>query len=69
MWDNVNDNDQHLSHDLPCPRCGHGLHTFLACDERCDCAPCVMPGSELLLRQLIESATGPVASAVRRHRR
>jgi hypothetical protein len=47
MWDNVNDTDQHLSHDLPCPRCGHGVHTFLACDERCDCAPCVMPGSEL----------------------
>ncbi len=48
MWDAVNDDDQHLSHDLPCPRCGHGLHTFLACDELCDCAPCVMPGSELL---------------------
>ena len=47
MWDTVQTNDQHLSHDLPCPRCGHGVHTFLACDERCDCAPCVMPGSEL----------------------
>ena len=48
MWDKVTDSEQHLSHDLPCPRCGHGLHTFLACDERCDCAPCEMPGSHLL---------------------
>ena len=47
MWDAVDDDGQHLSHDLPCPRCGHGVHTFLACDERCDCEPCVMPGSEL----------------------
>jgi hypothetical protein len=47
MWDSVSDNDQHLSHDLPCPRCGHGVHTYLACDEGCDCAPCVMPGSQL----------------------
>jgi hypothetical protein len=46
MWDSVSDDDQHLSHDLPCSRCGHAMHTFLACDERCDCAPCVMPGSQ-----------------------
>ena len=48
MWDTVSDNDQHLSHDLPCPRCGHAMHTYLVCDERCDCAPCEMPGSHLL---------------------
>jgi len=47
MWDTVTDNDQHLSHDLPCPRCGHGVHTYLSCDDRCDCAPFVMPGSAL----------------------
>jgi hypothetical protein len=47
MWDTVVDSDQHLSHDLPCPRCGHALHTFLVCDDRCDCAPCVMPGSDV----------------------
>ncbi len=47
MWDVVNDAGDHLSHDLPCPRCGHAMHTFLACDERCDCAPCVMPGSQV----------------------
>ena len=47
MWDTVVDNEDHLSHDLPCPRCGHALHTYLVCDDRCDCAPCVMPGSDL----------------------
>jgi hypothetical protein len=47
MWDSVTDNDQHLSHDLPCSRCGHAMHTFLACDEHCDCAPCEMPGARL----------------------
>jgi hypothetical protein len=48
MWDTVSDNDQHLSHDLPCTRCGHAMHTFLVCDEQCDCTPCEMPGSHLL---------------------
>ena len=48
MWDTVTDNDQHLSRDLPCPRCGHGVHTYLSCDDRCDCAPCVLPGSSHL---------------------
>ena len=48
MWDTVSDNDVHLSHDLPCPRCGHAMHTFLVCDEHCDCAPCEMPGSQVL---------------------
>ena len=33
MWDTVQTNDEHLSHDMPCPRCGHALHTFLACGE------------------------------------
>jgi hypothetical protein len=47
MWDSVTDSEQHLSHDLPCPRCGHAVHTYLACDEGCDCAPCVLPGSQL----------------------
>jgi hypothetical protein len=48
MWDTVSDDDQHLSHDLPCPRCGHAMHTYLVCDEHCDCAPCQLPGSQLL---------------------
>ena len=48
MWDKVIDDRDHLSHDLPCLRCGHAVHTYLACDVSCDCAPCVMPGSQLL---------------------
>jgi hypothetical protein len=47
MWDSVTDSEHHLSHDLPCPRCGHAVHTYLACDEGCDCAPCEMPGTSL----------------------
>ena len=34
----------HLSHDLPCPRCGHAAHIFLACSDTCDCEPAPMPG-------------------------
>lgn len=45
MWDTVQTNEIHLSHDLPCPGCGHAVHTFLACSDTCDCAPTVMPGS------------------------
>jgi hypothetical protein len=44
MWDTVLTNDVHLSHDLPCPRCGHGVHTYLACDDSCDRRPVVLPG-------------------------
>ncbi len=29
----------HLSHDMPCPQCGHGRHTFLACSDSCGCVP------------------------------
>ena len=45
MWDTVQTNEQHLSHDLPCPRCGHAVHTFLACGDDCACPPVVMPGA------------------------
>ena len=45
MWDTVQVSDTHLSHDLPCLRCGHALHTFLACGDDCPCEPVVMPGS------------------------
>ena len=43
MWDTVQTNDQHLSHDLPCPRCGHEVHTFLACGDDCACPPALLP--------------------------
>jgi hypothetical protein len=45
MWDTVDTTTTHLSHDLPCPRCGHGLHTFLACGDDCACEPVVIPGA------------------------
>jgi hypothetical protein len=48
MWDTVQEHTGrsavHLSHDLPCSRCGHAVHTFLACSDTCACAPCAMPG-------------------------
>jgi hypothetical protein len=46
MWDTVQeDRGLHLSRDLPCPRCGHAVHTFLSCGDDCQCEPFVMPGS------------------------
>jgi hypothetical protein len=45
MWDTVQDTTVHLSRDLPCPHCGHAVHTFLACGDSCDCQPVVLPGS------------------------
>lgn len=39
MWDTVQTNAVHLSHDMPCPHCGHALHTYLACGDACDCEP------------------------------
>jgi len=47
MWDTVDGHEhrsEHLSHDRPCPRCGHALHTFLACGDTCDCEPVGVPG-------------------------
>jgi hypothetical protein len=46
MWDTVQTSSLHLSHDLPCPRCGHAAHTYLACSDTCDCARTVMPGTD-----------------------
>jgi hypothetical protein len=40
MWDTVVELSTHLSHDLPCPRCGHGGHHFLPCDD------CACPAAE-----------------------
>ncbi len=53
MWDNVQGySDQfadHLSHDMPCQRCGHAMHTYLSCDDNCACTPALMPGEPQLL--------------------
>ena len=45
MWDTVQSTNFQLSHDLPCQRCGHSVHTFLACGDACACQPVVMPGA------------------------
>ena len=45
MWETVQDNPDHLSHDMPCHRCGHAMHTYLACSDACDCEPASMPGA------------------------
>jgi hypothetical protein len=46
MWDTVQTSpgSVHLSHDRPCSRCGHAVHTYLACSDTCDCEPALMPG-------------------------
>ena len=44
MWDTVETTTTHLSHDMPCPRCGHATHTYLACSETCTCVPALPPG-------------------------
>jgi hypothetical protein len=49
MWDTVQTSQMHLSHDLPCPDCGHPVHTFLACSDTCDCEPTIMPGTVALV--------------------
>jgi hypothetical protein len=38
MWDTVQEQTSHLSHDIPCPGCGHGRHTYLPCSDACACA-------------------------------
>src|SRR6187551_3026896 len=35
MWDTVETTQTHLLRDLLCPRCGHAVHTFLACGDDC----------------------------------
>ena len=46
MWDTVQDIQPrlHLSRELPCQRCGHAAHRYLACDTVCDCQPVALPG-------------------------
>ncbi len=46
MWDTVETSTSHLSHDLPCPRCGHAAHSYLPCSDTCGCRRSILPGSE-----------------------
>jgi hypothetical protein len=45
MWDTVQTNDLHLSHDLPCTQCGHATHSYLRCSDTCACVRTVVPGT------------------------
>jgi hypothetical protein len=41
MWDTVPEStagSQHLSHEMPCPWCGHCSHSYLPCSDRCSCS-------------------------------
>ena len=44
MWDTLEIQTVHLSHDLPCANCGHASHRYLACSDACDCVPAPIPG-------------------------
>ena len=39
MWDTVETQIHPLSHEMPCPGCGHPTHTYLPCSDGCDCTP------------------------------
>jgi hypothetical protein len=56
MWDTVEITSSHLSHDMPCPGCGHAAHIYLSCSDSCACVPPPVPGSQPLSRPLTSSA-------------
>lgn len=43
MWDTVEEQlgpeRPVLSHEMPCPDCGHAMHTYLPCSDTCECVP------------------------------
>lgn len=71
MWDTVESpTTQHLTHDMPCPHCGHATHTYLPCSDTCEC---VLPwlttrpasttaGAALSAVALAASASAPAAT-------
>lgn len=53
MWDTAEPRTSRVTHDLPCPACGHASHTYLPCSDSCGCGRTAMPGeaaSDLFLR-------------------
>ena len=46
MWDTVDTSSTRLSHDMPCTRCGHGRHPYLACSDTCSCHPDASGGDD-----------------------
>jgi hypothetical protein len=64
MWDSARDDEvAPLTHEMPCPRCGHPPHLFLACGEGCACEPDEMPGERLTSRPC-HSVRGTVLTSV-----
>ena len=59
MWQTAGTKVIRLSHDMPCVRCGHPMHTVLACSDRCDCVPPPRPGI-YQAHEPVGSATAPV---------
>ena len=49
MYDTAHTSHTYISHDMPCPRCGHALHQYLACSDDCACEPVRLPG----MRELV----------------
>jgi len=49
MWETPRSEEAEriLTHEMPCPRCGHPPHLFLACGGDCECKPDGMPGDRL----------------------
>ncbi|GAA1951494.1 hypothetical protein GCM10009798_08460 [Nocardioides panacihumi] len=39
MWDTADTQAHPLSHEMPCPQCGHASHTYLPCSDTCNCVP------------------------------
>ena len=39
MWDIGHAISTTLTHDMPCPRCGHAPHSYLPCSDECECVP------------------------------
>lgn len=44
MWDTAEIHTSRITHDPPCPRCGHAGHSYLPCDDTCRCEWTGMPG-------------------------
>jgi hypothetical protein len=53
MWDTIETTSSHLSHDMPCPACGHATHRHLACSDTCSCVPSPLPGERDTSRRLL----------------
>ena len=62
MWDTQNTTSLHLSHDIPCPACGHGRHSYLPCSTECRCPAQPIPGyHESAGRDLVDVGLSLVA--------